>query len=304
MDPKVIESLNSRFGLPGVASVVEGNGGLAKVVAATPAAAGEVYLHGAHVTSWQPRGFGPVLFVSAESRWENGRAIRGGVPICFPWFGGKADDPSAPAHGFVRTKAWELESIEQKGEAVAVCLFTQSNDETKKWWPADFRASLRVTFGPELKLDLEVRNTGASPLRFEEALHTYLCVGDIHPARVEGLGGVHYLDKTEANRQKQQHGPIVIVSETDRVYLNTRAALELQDPVLERRVHVAKANSLTTVVWNPWVAKARALSDFGDDEWKQMICLETCNVGEFAIELAPGQSHQLQAVLQLAALSA
>jgi glucose-6-phosphate 1-epimerase len=303
MDPKAVEALNSRFGVPGKASIVEGNGGLPKVVVATPAAAGEIYLHGAHVTAWEPRGARPVLFVSAESRWEDGRAIRGGVPICFPWFGGKADDDAAPAHGFVRTKAWELESIAQQGDSVAVCLFTQSSDDTKKWWPADFRASLRATFGSELKLDLEVRNTGASPFRFEEALHTYLRVEDVQRVSVEGLSGVEYIDKTDVNRHKGQTGDVTIVSETDRVYLNTKSALDLQDPVLNRRIRVGKANSLTTVVWNPWVAKAHALADFGDAEWKQMICLETCNVGDYAIPLAPGHSHQLQVILQMAAIS-
>jgi glucose-6-phosphate 1-epimerase len=304
MNPKEIEALNNRFGIPGKASVVEGNGGLPKVVVATPAAAGEIYLHGAHVTGWEPRGAGPVLFLSAESRWEAGRAIRGGVPICFPWFGGKADDASAPAHGFVRTKAWELESITQHGESIAVCLFTQSSAETKRWWPADFRASLRATFASELKLELDVRNLGATPIRFEEALHTYLRVGDIQQARVEGLDGVAYVDKTDANSQKKQQGTITIVSETDRVYLNTTSALELHDPVLGRRIRAAKAHSLTTVVWNPWVAKAQALADFGDAEWKEMICLETCNVGDFAIELTPGQSHVMEAILQVAAESA
>ena len=299
MGANEIEALNSRYGIPGKASVVEGLGGLPKVIVATPAVAGEIYLHGAHVTGWEPRGAGPVFFVSGKALWENGRAIRGGIPICFPWFGSKADAPAAPAHGFVRTKAWELESITHVGDTVAVCLFTQSNAETKRWWPADFRASLRATFGSELKLDFEVRNTGVAPLRFEEALHTYLSVGDVQQVHVDGLRGVSYIDKTDASRQKRQDGPVTIVSETDRVYLNTSSTLDLHDPVLRRCIRVAKANSRITVVWNPWVAKAAALADFSDTEWKQMICLETCNVGEFAVELAPGQSHQLEAIFQV-----
>lgn len=302
MHREYIETLDRRFGIPGTASIVEGNGGLAKVVVATPATAGEIYLHGAHVTSWQPRGAEPVLFVSSESLWKDGRAIRGGVPICFPWFGGKADDPKAPAHGFVRTKAWELESIVHAGETVAVCMFTQSDEETKKLWPADFRATLRATFGVELRLELDVRNTGAGAFRFEDALHTYFHVGDINQVRVQGLEAVEYLDKTDANRQKKQTGAIAIDSETDRVYLNTTASVGLSDPAQKRRIIVGKINSHTTVVWNPWIAKARALADFGDAEWKQMICIETCNVGDFAVELAPGQVHRMQSTVQLAPL--
>ena len=169
MDLAAIAELDRRFGIPGIARVVEGNGGLAKVAINTREAAGEIYLHGAHVTSWQPRDADEVLFVSSKSRWEDGRAIRGGVPICFPWFADKADDPSAPAHGFVRTKAWQLESIVQAGDAVTVSMFTESNDATKQWWPADFHLVHRATFGSELNLELVVRNTGATSLRFEEA---------------------------------------------------------------------------------------------------------------------------------------
>jgi glucose-6-phosphate 1-epimerase len=302
MDLVAIAELDRRFGIPGSARVVEGNGGLAKVAIATRDTAGEMYLHGAHVTSWQPRGAEEVLFVSSKSRWEDGRAIRGGVPICFPWFGGKAGDPSAPAHGFVRTMAWQLESIVQAGDAVTVTMLTESNDDTKRWWPADFHVVYRSTFGTALNLELVVRNTGATSLRFEEALHTYFHVGLIEKVRLHGLSTVHYLDKTDANRKKTQQGPLVIASETDRVYLNTKGTIELEDDSLRRRIGVAKENSFTTVVWNPWVEKAKALSDFGDAEWMQMVCIEASNVSDSAVELAPGEQHKMLAIVRLAGL--
>src|SRR5262245_62076278 len=150
MDLAAIAELDRRLEIPGSARIVAGNGGLAKVLIASPDAAGEMYLHGAHVTSWQPRGAGEVLFVSSKARWEDGGAIRGGVPVCFPWFGSKADDPRAPAHGFVRTKAWQLESIVRAGDAVTVSMFTESSAETKRGWPADFHLVHRATFGSEL----------------------------------------------------------------------------------------------------------------------------------------------------------
>jgi glucose-6-phosphate 1-epimerase len=295
----IIAELDRRFEIPGIAQVIEGNGGLPKVLITCAQTAGEMYLHGAHVTSWKPAGAEEVLFVSAQSRWENGRAIRGGIPICFPWFGGKADDPNAPAHGFVRTKAWELESIAQAGGAVTVSMFTENNKDTKKWWPADFRLVHRVTFGSELVLELALTNTGSSPLRFEEALHTYHRVGNVANIRVSGLDSVHYIDKTDANRMKLQHSDIAIDSETDRVYLNTEHAINVHDPVLRRRIHIKKDNSRTTVVWNPWIKKALSFQDFGADEWKQMVCIETSNVADFAVELAPGQQHTMKAVVTL-----
>ena len=302
MDLEAIAELDRRLGIPGSARIVAGNGGLGKVVIATPNAAGEMYLHGANVTSWVPRGAGEVLFVSSEARWEDGHAIRGGVPVCFPWFGPKADDPRAPAHGFVRTKAWRLESIARAGDAITVSMFTESNAETRRWWPADFHLTHRATFGTELTLELVARNTGKTSLRFEEALHAYFRVGHIEKARLQGLNAVPYLDKTDPNRKKTQQGPIVIVSETDRVYLNTTGAIALEDHSLLRRIDVAKENSSATVVWNPCVEKAKAFSDFDDHEWMQMLCVETSNVSDFAVELAPGQQHTMRSIVRIADL--
>lgn len=302
MDSLSISELDRRFAIRDVAHVVSGNGDLAKVRITSTAASGEMYLHGAHVTSWQPRGAEEVLFVSPKSRYENGRAIRGGVPICFPWFADRADNRSAPPHGFVRTKAWQLESIERAANAVAVSMFTASDADTATWWPADFRLVYRATFGPELRLELVVSNTGSTPLRFEEALHAYFRVGQIKQVRLQGLNNVQFLDKTDRNRQQTQQGPLAIVSETDRVYLNTRSAIELEDQSLRRRITVAKENSLTTVVWNPWVEKAQAMSDLGAAQWEQMVCIETSNVADFSVELSPGQQHSMQTIISLADL--
>jgi glucose-6-phosphate 1-epimerase len=297
-----VAASHRRFEIPGTARIVEGNGGLPKVSITSPQAAGEIYLHGAHVTSWKPTGREEVLFLSSQSRWQDGSAIRGGVPICFPWFGGKADDPKAPAHGFVRTKAWQLESITQAGGGVTVSMFTESSADTKRWWAADFRLVYRATFGFELTLELEVTNTGGTPARFEEALHAYHRVGDVAKARVRGLDGVRYLDKTDSNREKMQRGEIAIVSETDRVYLNTSDAIELDDPVLRRRTRVTKENSRTTVVWNPWAEKAHSLPDLPGDEWPRMICIETSNVSDCSVDLQPGQQHRMKAIVSAADL--
>jgi glucose-6-phosphate 1-epimerase len=302
MDLAAIAELDRHLGIPGSARIVAGNGGLAKVAITSRDATGEMYLHGAHLTSWRPRGADEVLFVSSKSRWEDGRAIRGGVPICFPWFGPKADNPQAPAHGFARTLAWQLESIVPAGDAVAVSMVLESNAETKRWWPAEFHLVHRATFGPELTMELVVTNTGGASLRFVEALHSYFRVGDIEQTQLQGLDAIHYLDKVDANRQKTQHGPIVIMGETDRVHLNTTGTLTLEDHSLRRCIVVTKENSFTTVVWNPWVEKAKSFSDFGVDEWRQMLCVETSNVSDFAVELAPGQQHTMRAVVRVADL--
>ena len=292
--------MDTRVELPGIAEVMEGNGGLSKVRVTSREVVGEIYLNGAHVTSWKPAGREDVLFLSSQSRWEHGRAIRGGVPICFPWFGGKADEPSAPAHGFVRTKAWELESIGQIGDAVTVAMSTESDQTTRQWWPADFRLVYHATFGAELSLELLVVNTGSASIRIENALHAYYRVADVERARVYGLKGIHYIDKTDSNRRKVQEGEITMASETDRVYLDTADVIDLEDPVLRRRIQVIKQNSHTTVVWNPWKTKAPSLSDLAADEWKQMICIETSNVSDFAVDLGPSQEHTMKALVRVA----
>lgn len=294
MPPSAAE-LNSRFGITDAATVVEGKGGLPKVRIATVAASGEMYLHGAHVTSWKPEGANEVLYVSPRSLWQDGAAIRGGVPVCFPWFGNKSDDPSAPAHGFVRTKSWHLDSIEKNGDEVSVAMFTDSSKSTQKWWPSDFRLLYRATFGAELVLELIVTNTGTAPLRFEEALHAYYKVGDATKTSISGLDHTQYLDKTDSFREKTQSGDVLIKAETDRVYLDTEKPLRMVDGVLHRKTVVTKENSRTTVIWNPYPEKAAALKDLGQDQWKSFVCMEVTNVGEYAVELAPGEKHRMVA---------
>jgi glucose-6-phosphate 1-epimerase len=298
-----IAELDSRFHIPGIAKLVAGSGGWPKVQVTAPAASGEIYLHGAHVTSWKPAGADEVLFLSPHSIWQDGKAIRGGVPICFPWFGDKAGDPHAPAHGFVRTKTWQLDSVERNGDGISVSLSTASDDDTRKWWPAEFRTVYRVTFGAELLLELTTTNTGSSFFRLEEALHSYYRVGDAPQARIAGLEGHWFIDKTDSFREKlQRAADLVLTGETDRVYLNTEHALELSDPVLQRRIVVVKETSRTTVVWNPWEEKSGEMKDLGEGQWKGMLCIEASNVGDFAVEVGPGDQHTIRARTSVTAL--
>jgi glucose-6-phosphate 1-epimerase len=297
-----IAELDRQQGIPGVAKISEGNSGLARVQITCASGKGEMYLHGAHVTSWKPAGNEEVLFVSTKSRWEEGQAIRGGIPICFPWFRAKLDNPHAPAHGFVRTKAWQLESIvvaenRENENGVTVTMFTQSDEHTRKWWPGEFRLVHRVTFGSELRLELVCMNTGTTPFRFEEALHTYNRVAGIQDAQLRGLDGVSYLDNTESNKKKTQRGDVIIASPTDNAYCNTQNEVDLLDASKKRRIRLRKERSLTTVVWNPWSEGAARLQDLGDGEWRQYLCVEASNIMDAAIQLAPGQEHRMAAVL-------
>lgn len=298
---KIVE-LDRRFGIPGIAIVRGGNGAMPRVQISSSSAEGEMYLHGAHVTSWKPAGADEVLFLSSKSRWEEGQAIRGGIPICFPWFRGKADDRQAPAHGFARTTAWQLEGIVESGSGVTVTMFTESNECTQRWWPGEFRLVHRVTFGSELSLELECSNTGKTLFRFEEALHTYNRVGDVHDVRLRGLEGVSFLDNVDANKEKTQSGDMAVIAQTDNAYLNTEKAVDLLDQVVHRRIRLKKANSLTTVVWNPWREGAQGMRDLGDGEWTQFLCVEASNILSSAIQLEPGQKYTMTALISVAKL--
>ena len=297
-----LKELERNFGIEGLARICEGNGGLPRVQITGPLTQGEIYLHGAHVTSWKPAGSDEVLFVSTKSRWEEGQAIRGGIPICFPWFRAKADDPKAPAHGFVRTKIWQLESITQNGGEVTVSMFTESNEQTRRWLPREFRLVHRATFGTKLNLELICINTGTNPFRFEEALHTYNRVGDIDQTYVQGLNTVHFLDNTDSNKEKTQLGDVIITKQTDNAYLNTQGKADLLDSQMRRRIQLQKQNSLSTVVWNPWREKASDMRDLGEGEWRQFLCIEACNIIDAAIVLPPGQEHKMRAVLSVTKL--
>ena len=283
--------------------VTGGNSGLAKLTISGSLAEAEIYLHGAQVTAWRPAGEEEVLFLSGHSKWEDGRAIRGGIPVCFPWFRAKADDPNAPAHGFVRTKEWNLESVQVGGDgAVTVVCATRSDEGSRRWWPHEFRLAHRITVGKTLGMELTVTNEGSTAFRFEEALHTYFKVGDVEQVEVRGLDGVTLLDNMDGNRRKLQADGLRLTGPVDHAYIDTGSAVEFSDPGLGRVVRSIKRNSSTTIVWNPWRQGAAKLADLGDEEWKQMICVEASNILGGAISLDPGEEHTMHAEIGLAGL--
>jgi glucose-6-phosphate 1-epimerase len=278
-----------------------GRGGLQRVLVETPQVEAEIYLHGAHVTQFQPRGQKPVLFMSEKSSFEPGKPIRGGVPIIFPWFGAREDGRPGPAHGFARLMAWELTGAEEASDgSIEINLRLVSNEATRTEWDGDFELNYTVRVGAMLSLKLDVLNASGRAMRIEEALHTYLAVSDVRKVSIEGLAGVTYSDRVGAPRNETEGAkPIRITAETDRIYLNTQSACVVDDPGWKRRLIVEKTGSNTTVVWNPWIAKAKAMPDFGDDEWPGMLCIETCNVREFGVTLGPGESHTMSAVIRV-----
>jgi len=289
-----------RFEIPGRISIIEGNGELPKVEVTSNAATAEVYLHGAHVTDFQINGQPPLLFMSQCSRFARQQPIRGGVPIILPWFGPREGEP---AHGFARQTDWVLHETSALPEGGATLRFSLPETSAGGMWPP-FTANYVVTVTDQLKLDLIVTNCSRDqPFAFENCLHTYFHVGDIVQAVVVGLKGASYLDKVENYAPKtEQFSEIRFDSEVDRTYLDTTGKVEIRDPSLRRKILVEKSGSSSTVVWNPWIAKSQQMPDFGEEEYKQMVCVESGNVGRNKITLAPGRSSLLRVVLSSAAL--
>jgi glucose-6-phosphate 1-epimerase len=292
--------LDGQFGIPGTVHFETGPTGLIRAAIQTPRAEAVVYLHGAHVTHYQPRGDRPVLSLSALSRFQADQPIRGGVPIVFPWFGPCREDAAAPMHGFARIVEWRPASVRQEADgAVVMVLALDAGMATHPAWPHSFTMTYTVRIGAALDLTLEVRNPSDRPVTYEEALHTYLAVEDIHQVAVRGLAGTTYVDKTDRMTRKTQDAePLRITAEMNRVYFGTPAACVVEDPAGNRRLIVEKQGSDVTVVWNPWIATAKALPDFGDDEWRQMLCVETANAADHPVRLAPGDRHLLRAVIR------
>ena len=296
-ETNAVEELEGRCGIPGTVRFEADPSGLIRALVETPHAEATLYLHGAHLTHYQARGGRPLLFTSTQSRFQRGQPIRGGVPIVFPWFGPHGVDSSAPMHGFARVAEWRLEAAEREPDGSVVLSFgLDSARVTYPAWPHAYAARYSVRIGPRLELALEVTNPSDRTVTYEEALHTYFAVDDIRVVEIRGLAGATYVDKTDGMKRKTQDSePLRITGETDRVYLGTQVTCVLEDPAAGRRLFVEKWGSDATVVWNPWVVKARAMPDFGDEEWPRMLCIETANVGDYTIQLPPGARQVLGA---------
>ncbi len=259
-----------------------------------------VALHGAQVLNWTHRGDG-LLWLSPIARIRDGKGIRGGIPVCWPWFADHPTDSKKPAHGFVRHRAWSVASAHSTADCVSISLATATTDADRAMWPHSAEALVTVTLGDTLSVTLRTRNTGTDTFPLTQALHTYFRVSDVANASVTGLEGFTYLDKLEGFAQKLQPGPIRFAEEVDRVYLGNTTPITLDDSGASRRLLIESRGSRSAVVWNPWTAKTARLGDMGSpDAFRQMLCVETANAGNDIVTLAPGETHTLVAVYRIA----
>ncbi len=296
--------LNRDFGIANQLNFKEGPGGLVVAEIKNPHSEAMVALHGGHILAFRPHDHVPVLWLSRLARFEKGQAIRGGIPVCWPWFADHSTDKTKPAHGFVRTAVWAVsESETLADESTRLKLFIADSAQTMKLWPHPFRLAIDVSVSAVLRIKLTATNTGKAPFVCSGALHSYFSISSPSQITIKGLAGCDYLDKVDRFRRKRQEGDIAIAKETDRIYLDTTDDCIIEDRGLQRQIGIAKNGSRTTVVWNPWIDKAGAMKDFGDDEYRHMVCVETANAANDTISLAPGGTHTLEAIIRPASLA-
>jgi glucose-6-phosphate 1-epimerase len=259
---------------------------------------------GAHIISYGRDGEQPLIWPNPRAVFKQGKGIRTGVPVCWPWFGVFERNPQsvkamrqseqpAGAHGFARTALWELAGSEREGDALRVDLILPVPAGGFPGWPHQVDLTLSLLLDDQLHIRLTSHNRGSDTVTFSQALHTYFAVSDVRNVQVEGVDGTAYIDTADGWTTKHQVGPLSFTAETDRIYLDTPAQLSIVDNDWQRRIQLTSQGSKSTVIWNPWTERAKAFDDMADDGWTGMLCIETANVLDDVIELTPGQSHTL-----------
>jgi len=299
-----LATLNSRFGLAEQLKFVAGPGGLIFAEIDNDFGTAYLCLQGAHITTFRPKDQDePVIWLSDYAKFAPGKSIRGGAPVCWPWFGPHATEAGFPGHGFARTVMWEVTASAAlaSGETEITLALIENEQSRALWatqWPHPSRVELNVVVGKRLKANLITTNLGDSDISIGEALHTYFQIGDIAEIEVLGLGGCEFVDKVGGVNRRTQDGAVTFDGEVDRVYVNTEATCVIVDRKLKRRILIAKRGSRSTVVWTPWAEKADKMGDFGpvvanEGGWRRMVCVESANALENVVVVPAGQNHTL-----------
>ncbi len=287
--------LDARFGLGDGLRVVRGEGGLILLEVDAPQAQARIALQGAQLLHWQPRGERGVIWLSEDARYIAGKSVRGGIPVCWPWFGAHASQSDFPAHGFARTRDWELCQTRALADgAVRLVFALPQASHPREWWAFDAELELRMTIGQQLELELITRNRDTKAFKLTQALHTYFAVSDVREVEVRGLEDSEYLDTIGSGGRACQQGAIRFAAETDRIYQDGGGDCLIIDPAWKRRIRISKQGSASSIVWNPWVDKSARLGDMGKDGYLGMLCVESANADQDARTLAAGTEHVLK----------
>jgi glucose-6-phosphate 1-epimerase len=293
-----IETLNSLYSHAGYVTFKEGPNGFPVALITTPHATAAITPYGAHLLSYQfTSDINNLLFLSKKAIFNEGTPIRGGIPICWPWFGPDPQNLGRSDHGLARTRMWSVVASDLlENQECAITFELTDTPETYALWPHRFSLTLKLTVGKTLTLELTTHNRDSTPFEITQALHTYFNIGDITQTKITGLEKFTYIDKTDESHEKCEENPIIIKAETDRIYVYNGREILLQDDAFNRSISIECEGSKTAVVWNPWIRVCEQKADLSSEDYKKMICIETANTGDNVIILKPNESHTLKAI--------
>lgn len=310
-DKNNIQQLNDKFGIINQIEFIAGKGGLPCIQINNAKASALISIYAAQVLSFKPVNEPTdLMFISDNAYFQEGKAIKGGIPICWPWFGAapqlvtnpeNKNKLKKPDHGFVRNRFWSVLSTEAltNGETKIVLEFEDSA-QTRKIWPFSFYLSLEIVIGDSLTLQLLTRNTGNKAFSITEALHTYFNVGDATKATILGLEHTEYLNKKEDFVKVCQVGCITMTEETDHIYTDIKHQLIIDDPAFKRKIKITSSGNKNVVVWNPWAEGCAVIADLDNDDYKHFICLEVANAAADSVEILPDSEHRMKAKYSIA----
>lgn len=304
MNSASIDQLNNIFSFQDEDNYLRfkaGKGSIPIVEIKNEQASAVISLQGAHLLSWIPAGKEDVIWLSSDAKFAPGKSVRGGIPICWPWFGAHETNSAYPAHGFARTVLWQVTHTKQLSTGETQITFKlechELDDDYRSMWPHDSMAEYRLTIGKVLTIELTTNNYSDDPITVGQALHTYFNVDNVSRTSVLGLEGKDYLDKTDGFKRKKQVGPVTISSEVDRVYLDTPNDVIIDDK--KRKIIIKKQGSNSTIVWNPWAQVSEKMGDLGKDGYLKMLCVESANAAEDTVTIPDGDSFTLRVTYEL-----
>jgi len=288
-----IDELEDKFSIEGEVGFAELENELVFLTVSNKYADADICLYGAHITSFRPANSSEILWMSPDSLFEVGKPIRGGIPVCFPWFGPHKSDAQLPQHGFGRLMYWEvISTLTLANGETKVVLQLSSSEETKAYWPYDFLAQLTVVVGSTLKVILKVTNTSSDTFEYGCALHSYFALSSIENLGIEGLQNTTYYNQLTGENGLQEEEILHVYEPLTRHYLDTESPVMIEDTVFRKKVRVAKEGSKVTTVWNPGEEASRAIVDLPDDGYETFVCVETVNAFTNLISLSAGESHE------------
>ncbi|MBE9043811.1 D-hexose-6-phosphate mutarotase [Pleurocapsales cyanobacterium LEGE 10410] len=290
-----IEQLNVDYGITDKVKFVEGKGGFPIIEISNEYAKAAISVYAGHVLSFQPVDLAEdMMFVSSQAYYQEGKAIKGGVPVCWPWFGPDPESKGRSSHGFVRNRLWQVRDVvSTQNGATKVTMGLTDTAETRKIWDYSFDLAIAITVGSSLTIELITRNTGERTFSITQALHSYFKVGDINQVAVLGLEDNAYIDKVDRNQQKTQAGIVTFDGECDRIYLDVQPELTIDDKVLKRKIKITATNSNTAIVWNPGADIAKKMADLGELDYLNFVCVETANAAQEIVDVAANEEYQM-----------